>query len=427
MVVLWTFLVLLGLIAGGMPIAFALSLVAIGLLALNDISLLVAVQRLYQGVNGFPLLAVPLFILAGSLMNHSGISRRLVDFARTIVGQLRGGLAAVNIVTSMFFAGMSGTSMSDTAAVGSMLIPQMVKRGYSRAFSAAVTASSSTIGIIIPPSVPMVLLAAFTGTSTGALFAAGLIPGLMLGVGLVLAAWLISRSRGYPVEAPFKLVPMLIAFWHALPALLMPVIILGGILGGIFTPTEAAAVACLYGYLIGALYYRTLTLSRTWAALKESALLTGAVMFVTSTAHVLGYTFTYKQFAQTLFEPIAAMGLSGFGLLLALSFVMILAGTFLDGIAMMFIIVPLFLPIAQSLGVDPIHFAMVVIVCWGIGQQTPPVGAALFITSLIAKADVLAITRANLWFIAVMVAVLGLVLVFPDTLVLSVPRAVGLY
>ena len=250
---------------------------------------------------------------------------------------------------------------------------------------------------------------------------------MLLGVGLIFAAWLVSRSRGYPVEAPFKLVPMLIAFWYALPALMMPVIILGGILGGIFTPTEAAAVACVYGYLIGAFYYRTLTLSRSWAALKESALLTGAVMFVTSTAHVLGYTFTYKQFAQTLFEPIAAMNLSGAGLLVVLSMVMIVAGTFLDGIAMMFIIVPLFLPAAQALGTDPVHFAMVVIVCWGIGQQTPPVGAALFITSLLARTDVLSITRANLWFIAVMVAVLALVIAFPETLVLSIPRAVGMY
>ena len=427
MTVLWVFLTLLGMIAFGMPIAFALSLVAIGLLALNDISLLVAVQRLYQGVNGFPLLAVPLFILAGSLMNHSGISARLVEFARTIVGQLRGGLAAVNVVTSMFFAGMSGTSMSDTAAVGSMLIPQMIKRGYSRAFSAAVTASSSTIGIIIPPSVPMVLLAAFMGISTGALFAAGLIPGLLLGFGLIFAAWLISRREGYPVEARFELRPVLKALLYALPALMMPVIILGGILGGVFTPTEAAAVACVYGYGVGAVYYRTLTLRRTWTALREAAQLTGAVMFVTSAAHVLGYTFTYEQYADALFEPLKAMDISAFGLLIVLSLVMIVAGTFLDGIAMMFIIVPLFLPTAVALGVDPVHFGMVVIVCWGIGQQTPPVGAALFITSLLAECDVLQITRANLWFIGVMIVVLALVLLFPDALVLSLPRALGMY
>jgi C4-dicarboxylate transporter DctM subunit len=427
MTIFWVFLTLLGLIAFGMPIAFALSLVAIVLLWINDVDLFVAVQRMYQGVNGFPLLAVPLFILAGSIMNHSGISTRLIDFARAICGQLKGGLAAVNIVTSMFFAGMSGTSMSDTAAVGSMLIPEMIKRGYSRAFSGAVTAASSTIGIIIPPSVPMVLLAAFMGISTGALFAAGMIPGLLLGFGLMIAAWIVSKRKNYPVEAPFRVGLALRALWQALPALLMPVIILGGILGGVFTPTEAAAVACVYGFAVGALYYQTLTFRRTYAALAESSLLTGAVMFVTSTAHVLGYTFTYEQFGDALFEPLQALDVGRLGLLALLSVVMIIAGTFLDGIAMMFIIVPLFLPSATALGIDPIHFGMVVIVCWGIGQQTPPVGAALFITSLIAKADVVAITRSNIPFIFVMIVVLALVLLFPDELVLSVPRAVGMY
>lgn len=426
MVLFSLLLVLLGLIGAGLPIAFALIVVSVGVLAFGGVDLLVVAQRLYGGVQSFPLLAVPLFILAGQIMNRSGISGHLVDFAKTLVGQMRGGLAAVNVVTSMFFAGMSGTSMSDTAAVGGILIDPMVKRGYSRAFTGAVTAASSTIGIIIPPSVPMVILGAYLGISTGALFAAGLVSGLLLGLGLIAVCWAISLRRGYPVEAQFSLKALAIAFLRALPALTMPMIILGGILGGLFTPTEASSVAVVYGIVVGAVYYRTLTLTTLYRVFGEAAVLSGAVMLVTSAAHVLGYVFAYEELADSLLQPIAQAELSPVLFLVLLSLVLIVVGTFLDGIAMMFIVVPLFFPALQLLGIDPIHFGMVVVICWGIGQQTPPVGAALFITSVIARVDIFALTRANLPFIAVMFVVLALVIFFPETVVLSVPNAVGL-
>jgi len=418
--------ILLGLIGIGLPIAFALVAIAIGVLFVGDVDMIIVAQRMYRGVQSFPLLAVPLFILAGQIMSRSGISAHLVDFAKTLVGQMRGGLAAVNIVTSMFFAGMSGTSMSDTAAVGGMLIDPMIKRGYSRAFTAAVTASSSTIGIIIPPSVPMVILGAYLGISTGALFAAGIVSGLLLGLGLILAAWIISVQRNYPVEAPFRMTAMLRALLRAVPALTMPVIILGGILGGIFTPTEASAVAVVYGIVVGVGYYRTLTMATLYETFCEAAVLSGAVMFVTSTAHVMGYAFTYAQLADSILGPIAAMDMSPTMFLVVLSAVLIVAGTFLDGIAMIFIVVPLFYPATQLLGIDPIHFGMVVVLCWGIGQQTPPVGAALFITSAIARVNIFTLTVANIPFIAVMLVVLGLVILFPELIVLSVPRALGM-
>jgi tripartite ATP-independent transporter DctM subunit len=417
---------LLGFIGLGLPIAFALVAVSIGVLAIADVDLLIVAQRLYRGVQSFPLLAVPLFILAGQIMSRSGISGHLVDFAKTLVGQMRGGLAAVNVVTSMFFAGMSGTSMSDTAAVGGILIPPMIKRGYSRAFTGAVTAASSTIGIIIPPSVPMVILGAFIGISTGALFAAGLVSGLLLGTGLIFVAWMISKREGYPAEAPFSASKAVIGFIRAVPALTMPVIILGGILGGIFTPTEASAVAVVYGIVISMVYYRSIGLRDLYETLVEASILSGAVMLVTSTAHVLGFTFTYQSLADVLLEPIVATEMSPTVFLLVVSLVFIVAGTFLDGIAMMFIIVPLFYPAVVLLGIDPIHFGMVVVICWGIGQQTPPVGAALFITSVLAKVDIFSLTRANLPFIGVMIVVLLLVIFFPETIVLSVPRALGL-
>ena len=419
-------LFLLASIGVGLPIAFALVAVSIVVLAISGVDLIVVAQRLYGGVNSFPLLAVPLFILAGQIMNHSGISARLVDFARALVGAMKGGLAAINIVTSMFFAGMSGTSMSDTAAVGGILIPQMIRRGYSPAFTGAVTASSSTIGIIIPPSVPMVILGAFMQVSTGALFAAGLLAGLMLGLGLIAAAWATSVLRDYPAEERFSLRRAAVSFVKATPALAMPAVILGGILGGVFTPTEASAVAVVYGIAVSMLLYRSLSFAKLYQAFAESAVLTGAVMFVTATAHVLGYTFTYENLGDVILRPIAEMQVGPTAFLLLLSVVLIVAGTFLDGIAMMFIIVPLFLPALQHVGVDPLQFGMVVILCWGIGQQTPPVGAALFITSVLARVDVLALTRANLPFIGVMVLVLILLILFPETLVLSMPRLLGL-
>ncbi|MFG6562013.1 TRAP transporter large permease [Sulfitobacter sp. 1A15299] len=418
--------ILLGLIGIGLPIAFALVCIAIGIFWMGDIDQLIVAQRLYRGVQSFPLLAVPLFILAGQIMSRSGISGHLIEFAKTLVGQMRGGLAAVNVVTSMFFAGMSGTSMSDTAAVGGMIIDPMIKRGYSRPFTAAVTAASSTIGIIIPPSVPMVILGAYLGISTGALFAAGLMAGVLLGVALIIVAWMISVREGYPVEAPFSGKRMVVAFGKALPALLMPTIILGGILGGIFTPTEASAVAVVYGIFVGMFYYRTLKLRVLYQTFCEAAVLSGAVMLVTATAHVMGFAFTFEQLADSILAPLAQMDMSPILFLIMLSAIMIIAGTFLDGIAMIFIIVPLFLPAVKLLGIDPIHFGMVVVLCWGIGQQTPPVGAALFITSVIAKVDILTLTRANLPFIAVMFLVLGAMIAFPDQLVLLIPRALGL-
>ncbi|RKF13601.1 TRAP transporter large permease [Roseovarius spongiae] len=418
--------ILLGLIGVGVPIAFALVSIAIGIFWMADVDLLIVAQRFYRGVQSFPLLAVPLFILAGQVMTRSGISGHLVEFAKTLVGQMRGGLAAVNVVTSMFFAGMSGTSMSDTAAVGGMLIDPMVKRGYSRPFTGAVTAASSTIGIIIPPSVPMVILGAYLGISTGALFAAGLISGVVLGLALILVAWLISIRQGYPVEAAFSPTRAVRAFARALPALLMPAIILGGILGGVFTATEASAVAVVYGVAVGMFYYRTLTPRLLYRTLCEAAVLSGAVMLVTAAAHVMGFAFTYEQLAQSILKPLAELEVTPVMFLVLLSVVMIVAGTFLDGIAMIFIIVPLFFPAINQLGIDPVHFGMVVVLCWGIGQQTPPVGAALFITSVIAKVDMLSLTRANLPFIAVMVLVLAAVILFPETFVLWVPRALGL-
>jgi C4-dicarboxylate transporter DctM subunit len=271
----------------------------------------------------------------------------------------------------------------------------------------------------------MVLLGAFLGMSVGALFAAGLVAGVMVGVGEIIVSWIISKRKNYPVEEPFKLSVVVRAVVRATPALITPLIILGGILGGVFTPTEASAVAVIYSVFIGVFYYKTLSAKVLYKVFAESAVMTGAVMLVTATAYLLGYTFTFLGIAEGALKPLVALNMSKEAYLILFSFIMIIAGVFLDGIAMMYIIVPLFFPATKALGIDPVHFGMVVILCWGIGQQTPPVAAALYITCALTKTDAISITRANIPFIGVMVVVTALIIFFPETLVLGLPKLLG--
>jgi len=398
----------------GLPIAFAIAFVALVLLMISGVDLIISAQRFYYGLQSFPLLSIPLFILSGIIMEKSDISLRLVKFATAIVGQLKGGLAMVNIITSLFFAGMSGTSMSDTAAVGRIMIPPMIAKGYSPEFTGAVTASSSTIGIIIPPSVPMIILASYMGISTGALFFAGFLPGLLLTFLLCFVSWLISIKNNYPVESLFSIKVLFKTFLEATPALIMPFIILGGILSGVFTPTEASSVAVVYGLCVGVFYYKKLNSKITYEIFLEAAILNGAVMLVVAAAHVLGFAFTYMGFADIFLTNLPMGEMQNEFFLIAMSLVLIIFGTFLDGIAMMYVTLPLFLPLIKILGIDPIQFAMVVIICWGIGQQTPPVAAALFVTCEIAKVDMFKLTVANIPFIMVMILVLLTVIYFPQ-------------
>lgn len=427
MLVLLVFGLMAVFICMNIPVAFALGLTSLGFLVFaTKVPLVVVVQRLYMGVDSFTLLAVPLFVLTGVLMNYTTLSKKIVNFSMALVGALQGGLAAVNIVTSMFFAGVSGTSMADTAAVGGVLIPAMIKKGYKADFTGAVTASSSTIGIIIPPSVPMVLYGVFVGLSVSTLFIAGIVPGVLVGLGLILVAFYISRKAGYASESVFSMYQVWRTFKAAIPALFLPVIILGGIMGGVFTPTEAAAVAVVYVFILGVFVYRELTLQSIYGALKESALLTGQVMLIISVASLLGWVFAYAKIPQMLVSPFLNLTTSVPVFLWLASFVFVVAGTFLHGTAMLVVLVPLFLPIVKQMGIHPLHFAMVVMMCWGIGQQTPPVGSALFITCSLAKIDMWELTRANLPFIAVLFVVLAGIIHVPSIFVFLIPKLVGL-
>jgi len=328
-------------------------------------------------------------------------------------------------VTSMFFAGVSGTSMADTAAVGGVLIPAMIDKGYKRDFTGAVTAASSTIGIIIPPSVPMILYGVFVGLSVPTLFIAGLVPGILIGLFMSLLAYGISVREGYGADTAFSWKNLFKTFYESLPALVLPLIILGGIMGGVFTTTEAAGAAAVYIILYG-FFTREFTLKKIYATAKETALLSGQVMIVIAVANLLGWVFAYAKIPQLLVNPFLNLTTNPYVFLWVVSGILIIAGTFLHGTAMLVIVIPLFLPIVAKLGIHPIHFAMVVIMCWGIGQQTPPVASALYITCSIAQIDMWSLTKANIPFIGTLIAVLALVIHLPDLVVLSVPRLIGM-
>ena len=418
---LMAFFILLNL-----PVAYALGVASLAFLVLaTKVPLVVVVQRMYLGVDSFTLLAVPLFIFAGVAMNYTRLAQKIVDFCMAVVGHLKGGLASVNVVTSMLFAGISGTSMADTAAVGGVLIPAMIKRGYRKDFAAAVTAASSTIGIIIPPSVPMILYGVFVGLSVPALFIAGMIPGILIGLTMIGVATLISVRRGYGAETTFSWRALLGTTWKAAPALILPLIILGGIMGGVFTPTEAAGVAAVYVVGYG-LLRKEVTLRQIFAAARESALLTGQVMIIIAVANLLGWVFAYARIPQLLVGPFLNLTNNPQVFLWIVSGILIVAGTFLHGTAMLVVIIPLFLPVAARLGIDPFHFAMVVMMCWGIGQQTPPVGSALYITCTLADTDMAELTRANVPFILCLTAVLALVIHLPQFVIFPIPRLLGL-
>jgi C4-dicarboxylate transporter DctM subunit len=426
MLVLLVFGLMAVFIIINLPVAFALGVTSLAFLQLaTNVPLTVVVQRLFLGVDSFTLLGVPLFIFVGVLMNYTNLSQKIVDFCMALVGHMKGGLAMVNVVTSMFFAGVSGTSMADTAAVGGVLIPAMIDKGYDRGFTGAVTAASSTIGIIIPPSVPMILYGVFVGLSVPTLFIAGLVPGVMIGLFMCLVAYFISVRKGYGADTNFSWKVLFKTFVISLPALVLPLIILGGIMGGVFTTTEAAGAAAAYIIAYG-FTTREFTVMKIYKAAKETALLSGQVMIIIAVANLLAWVFAYARIPQMLVNPFLNLTTNPAVFLWIVSIILIIAGTFLHGTAMLVIVIPLFLPIAAKLGIHPMHFAMVVMMCWGIGQQTPPVASALYITCTLAKIDMWTLTKANMPFVGTLIAVLALVIHAPRLMVLALPNLLGM-
>jgi len=397
------------------PIAVALGLVATGamVVAQGVDSLPNMAIVMFNGATKFPLLAIPLFILAGAIMNSSGISRRLINLASALFGWIRGGLAHVSIGVSLFFAEISGSAVADVAALGSVLIPEMKKKGYSAPFAAAVTSSSASLAIIIPPSIPMILYAVMSESSVTQLFVAGIVPGLLGGLGLMLVSYFVARRYNLPREASFSWSRVYAASRDAIWALLLPLIILGGIFGGLVTATEGAALAVVAALFVGTVIYNELDLKHLRSAVLEGGIQTAVVMLMVATSALLGSHLTESGAPQKMAQAVSDFTNDPVVVLFLLNMVFLFLGVFLHSAAAIILVVPIVMPLVYAVGIDPIHFGIIVTLNLAIGQQTPPVASVLMVSSSIAKASVWETTRANFGFIGVLLTVLFLVTYVP--------------
>jgi C4-dicarboxylate transporter DctM subunit len=409
-------LLLFALVLIGVPIAVSLGVVAIVAMLTGPGgvgSLPNAALVMFDGATSFPLIAIPLFILAGAIMNASGISRRLIAFASAMVGFIRGGLAMVTISASLFFAEISGSAVADVAALGSILIPAMEKKGYSRAFAAAVTSSSATLAVIIPPSIPMIIYGVMSGTSIVELFVAGIVPGVLGGGLMMLVAYGLARKHDFPREQAFELQRVWDTFKDAGWALLLPVIILGGIFSGWVTATEGAGLAVVASIGIGGLVYRELDWPLLRRAMLEGGQQTAVVMLLVAASALLGDYLTEVRVPQAVAQSIMAFTQERWAILLLLNGFFLVIGLFLHSAAAIILVVPIVMPLVQAAGIDPVHFGLIVTLNLGIGQQTPPVASVLVTACSVAKADIWEVSKVNVYFVAVLVAMLLLVTYVP--------------
>lgn len=419
------FVTLVGLIVLSVPVGFAMGLASLLVLWINHAFYLLPAlsERMYSGTTSFLLLAIPFFILAGYLMNAAGMTTRLFRFANYMVGGFRGGLGHVDVLASMIFSGMSGSAVADASALGAIEIKAMTEAGYDKGFAAAITAAASTIGPVIPPSIPFVIYGGLANVSIGALFLAGFLPGLVMGLALMVAVYLIARRRDYPrlSERPsFRI--LFFSFLDALAAIGTVVIIVGGIVGGFFTPTEAAAVASLYALLLGLVVYRTLDIRDIPKILWDTTRSSVQVLFIIAAASVFAFVLTYLNIPDSLVHLIGNSHSSALVILMAINALILILGMFMEGISIMLIAVPLLLPTIHLLGIDPVHFGVVFTLDIMIGLITPPMGLSLFAVMTVSKIRLPELVR-EIWPYAVaLVVALVVVTVWPG-MVLAVPRA----
>ena len=399
----------------GIPVAIALAGSALLYIATStSIPPLVVTHRMINGVDSFPLLAVPFFILAGNLMNTAGITARIFDFALALVGWLRGGLGHVNVGASVIFAGMSGAAVADAGGLGAIEIKAMRDAGYDDDFSVGITAASSTIGPIIPPSLPMVIYGVVAGASIGQLFAAGFIPGLIMALSLMIMVAVISWRRNYPRDRAFRLGVLWTAFRRAFLSLLTPVIIVGGILSGAFTPTEAAVAACAYALFLGLFVYRTLTLRRFLRVSFDTIETTAVVLFVVGAAAIFAWVLTSNRAPEVVAGMLLAVSDRPWVILLLINLILLVVGCFMETVAAITIMVPVLLPVAVELGIDPVHFGVIMVLNLMIGLLTPPVGMVLYVLARVANISFERAVVGTAPFLVPLVVVLMLITFVPS-------------
>ncbi|MGO2242220.1 MAG: TRAP transporter large permease [Halomonas sp.] len=411
---LWIFLgILFASLALGLPIAFGLGIAAVIMALLSDIPLSIMIEQSIRGVNSFPLLAIPFFILVGEVMSNGGIARRLMDLAGALVGFVRGGLGQVAITGSMFFGGISGSAVADTAATGAMMIPSMTKQGYTAPQATAINTVSSVIGIIIPPSIPLILFGIVTETSISRLFIAGIVPGILIAVGLMVTTFIMATIGHAGQTRKFRLDVLWHAFKAAWLALALPAIVIGGIIGGVFTATEAAVAALLYSLFISLIVYREFKITELWGMLIRTARLTGMVLLLLAFATVIAWFLTINMVPQTLVTQVQAITQDPFLLLLIVAGLLLLVGFVMDLTPAMVIMAPMLTPIVTSVGVDPVYFGVLMSFILGIGLLTPPVGTCLYVGCGVGKVSMEQLVKAMLPYYAALLVVLVILIAFP--------------
>ncbi len=399
----------------GIPVAFSIMLAAVAVLAAGDISLGIVAQRMFASVNSFPLVAVPFFILAGDLLAGGAISRYLVAFAESFLGMIKGGLSIISVVVAMFFAAISGSGAATTAAVGATLIPQLKERGYHEDQSAALIAAAGTIGVVIPPSVPMVLyaVAAGNGVTVNRLFTNGFVPGVLMGGVLIAIALFQAYKHSYPKGGAFELKRFIVSFLKAVPGLVMPAIILGGIFSGKFTATEAAAVAVVYALLVSFFVYRDMTLPKLFEIMKGSAKTSAVIMIIIACSGPFGWVLASYNIPSTIANAVLGVSTNKYILMTLIALIIIIAGVFMETSSAIIILTPVFLPLVQGLGVDLIHFGILFVVGIAIGMITPPVAINLFVASSITGIPIELIAKAVVPYLIGLLFVFLLIVYLP--------------
>ena len=401
-------------LASGVPISLALGLPTVVYFFWMDIPIQMVVQRLFSGIDNFTLLAIPFFMFAGRVMNEGGITERIVDFSKAITGAVRGGLAMVNVVASMLFAGISGAATADVASIGAVLIPAMKKDGYTAEYSVAITAMSSIIGPIIPPSIVFILYGVLSGTSIIGLFIAGIIPGIMLGLSQILIVYVEGRKHHFPAGEPTSLRFFARSLVRSGLSMILPVIIIGGMLGGVFTATEAGAVAAFYALFLSMVVYKKLKPSHLWGVLRSTALDTANVMVIVGTSSIFAWMLAAEDIPERVGTTMMSISQNPAAVLLMINVLLLFIGTFMDNFPAMIITLPVLLPLIKNLGVSPLHFGVIMTVNLMIGTVTPPVGMCIYLGAAIGKTTVERAAFAMKWLLLVSIAILLLVTYVPS-------------